>query len=218
MWRIGREAVAVDGSPRTPLDRLVAHSAGGSGGPIGDIADTVAKWIPGEVLALYGVGVSLIGSPSWFWLLVGVLLAPGVVVLAAFANSGIFPPNPTIAVRAGLGMTAMLVWTLTVPGSGWREWGLFRDNPAETALAGAAIGLTFGLVAEGVTRWTDRRPPRPGVPATGAPGPFDTGSAAPRPSEPGPASAGPFDETTTDVSRPPLAGGTLQLPTIPPLN
>src|SRR6266508_4408831 len=40
--------------------------ARGSGGPLGDIADTVAKWIPGDVLALYVAGVTLIGSPNWF--------------------------------------------------------------------------------------------------------------------------------------------------------
>jgi hypothetical protein len=162
MWRVGREAVRIGDPVLTPLDRSVANTRAaddGTGGPLGDIADTVAKWIPGEVLALYVVGVTLIGAPNWFWLVVGILLAPAVVVLAAFANSGHFPPDAKTGVRAALGFVAMVVWSLTVPASGWRSWSVVRDNPAAVALAAAAVGLIFGLVAEGVSRWVDNRPP-----------------------------------------------------------
>src|SRR6266542_5318500 len=126
MWRIGREAVRIGDPVLTPLDESVARAAEaraeqaragdagaagdgarGSGCPLGDIDDTVAKWIPGDVLALYVAGVTLIGSPNWFWLVVGILLAPAVVVLAAFANSGAFPPDPRTAARAGLAFVAM---------------------------------------------------------------------------------------------------------------
>jgi hypothetical protein len=242
MWRIGREAVAVELPPRTPLDRSVTSGpaagttgaggaaadgpAGGAGsGPIGDIADTVAKWIPGEVLALYGVGVTLIGSPNWFWLVVSVLMAPAVVLLAAFVNSGTFPPDPRTGVRAALGLLAMLIWTLTVPGSGWREWPLLRDNVTVLALAGAVLGVFFGLVAEGVSRWADNRPPRsprPAVPPP-APGPFEPGRPAPSLFDPGPAGPppprGPFDEATTELPQPPRAGEQqMRLPSIPRLD
>jgi hypothetical protein len=252
MWRIGREAVAADLLPRTPLDRAVAggqvaggsvagtavasgagvsgsgsgQPAGGAGsGPISDIADTVAKWVPGEVLALYGVGVSLIGSPNWFWLLVGVLMAPAVVLLAAFVNSGAFPPGPATAVRAALGLSAMLIWTLTVPGSGWREWALLRDNATVLALAGAVLGVFFGLVAEGVSRWADNRPPRP--PVRGAsppsPGPSEPGRAAPSLFEPGLRQAGPppsgLEEPTTELAQPPRGGEhQMRLPSVPRLD
>jgi len=48
MWRVGREAVRITDPVLTPLDRSVADArAAGDrgGGPVGDIADTVAKWI-----------------------------------------------------------------------------------------------------------------------------------------------------------------------------
>jgi hypothetical protein len=161
MWRIGRESVRVADPVMTPLDRSVsfARAASDSGsGPLGDIADTVAKWIPGEVLALYTAGVTMIGHPNWFWLAIGVILAPVVVVLGAFANSGKLPSDPRIQARAGLALVAMLLWSLVVPASGWWEWGLVGNNPAAVALAGAALGLVFGLVAEGVSRWVDSQP------------------------------------------------------------
>jgi hypothetical protein len=129
-----------------------------TGGPLGDVADTVAKWIPGEVLALYVAGVTMIGKPSWFWLVVGVMLAPATVLLAAFANSGRFPPGSRTGVRAGLGFLTMVLWSLTVPASGWQSWPLVRDNRAAVALAAGVVGLLFGLVAEGVSRWVDGRP------------------------------------------------------------
>lgn len=136
-----------------------AGAAGeGTGAPLGDIADTVAKWIPGEVLALYVAGVTMIGRPSWFWLVVGVLLAPATVLLAAFANSGRFPPGSRTGVRAGLGFLAMVLWSLTVPASGWESWTVVRDNRAAVALAAGVVGLLFGLVAEGLSRWVDGRP------------------------------------------------------------
>ncbi|HSV67724.1 MAG TPA: hypothetical protein VLJ59_17710 [Mycobacteriales bacterium] len=210
MWRMGREAVRIDTPVLTPLDRSVA---GGGRGPLGDIVDTVTKWVPGEVLALYGVGVTMIGAPNWFWLVVSLLLAPAVVALSAFANSGILPPDPRIGARALLGFGAMLIWTLTVPESGWREWAPVRDNPTVVALAAAAFGLMFGLVAEGVTRWVDSRPsgePRP----TGAGGPDGPGKAgtADRPDADEPTAALPTQSGIESQSRP------MRLPSIPPLD
>jgi hypothetical protein len=206
MWRVGREAVRITDPVLTPLDASVAEAraagarsaaAGGQaagGGPLGDIADTVAKWIPGDVLALYVAGVTMIGSPNWFWLVVGILLAPAVVVLAAFANSGQFPPGPGTGVRAATGFVAMLVWSLTVPGSGWQSWAVVRGNPAAVALAAGAIGLIFGLAAEGVSRWADNRPVAGRRPARGLAGAArgrsrrPTAPAAPvPPAAPGPA-------------------------------
>jgi hypothetical protein len=169
MWRIGREAVRIGEPVLTPLDRSVAYTraaSDGTGGPLGDIADTVAKWIPGEVLALYVAGVTMIGTPNLFWLIVGVLLAPLVVVLGAYANSGKLPTDQRIYVRAGLGLVAMLLWSLVVPGSGWWEWGAVADNPEAVALTGGALGLIFGLIAEGTARWVDARESRPRTPGT----------------------------------------------------
>jgi hypothetical protein len=183
MWRIGREAVRINDPIMTPLDRSVAYTRAatdGTGGPLGDIADTVAKWIPGEVLALYVAGVTMIGHPSWLWLVVGLLLAPLVVILSAFANSGRFPTDQKILLRANLALVAMLLWSLVVPDSGWWSWDVIERNPAAVALAGGALGLIFGLVAEGASRWVDSQPDKqPAVPS----GPPNTWAPAYQPAE-----------------------------------
>jgi hypothetical protein len=181
MWRVGREAVRISDPIMTPLDRSVAYTraaSDGTGGPLGDIVDTVTKWIPGEVLALYAAGVTMIGHPSWFWLVVGILLAPLVVVLGAFANSGKLPTDQKIQVRAYLALVSMLLWSLVVPGSGWWSWSVIGRNPAAVALAGGALGLIFGLVAEGVSRWVDSVPAKPAPPQGPAP---NSWAAAPAP-------------------------------------
>jgi hypothetical protein len=197
MWRIGRESVRIGEPVLTPLDRSVAYTraaADGTGGPLGDIADTVAKWIPGEVLALYVAGVTMIGTPNVFWLVIGILLAPLVVVLAAYANSGKLPADERIQGRAGLALIAMLLWTLVVPNSGWWAWDVIGDNPEAVALAGGALGLVFGLVAEGTARWMDSQAAKPAVsapqgnawaPAYQPPEPIEPATA-----EPGPQAAG----------------------------
>ena len=168
MWRIGRESVRIGEPVLTPLDRSVAYTRAatdGTGGPLGDIADTVAKWIPGEVLALYVAGVTMIGTPNVFWLVIGILLAPLVVVLAAYANSGKLPTDQRIQGRATLALVAMLLWTLVVPNSGWWSWDVIGNNPEAVALAGGALGLIFGLVAEGTARWLDAQAARTPVSA-----------------------------------------------------
>jgi hypothetical protein len=196
----------------------------GTGGPLGDIPGTVAKWVPGEVLALYVAGVTMIGKASWFWLVVGVMLAPATVLLAAFATSGRFPPGSRTGVRAGLGFLAMVLWSLTVPASGWQSWTVVRDNREAVALAAGVVGLLFGLVAEGVSRWVDGRPAARRRPArTGGRG---SGRAAqPRPAEAAgrPAEQAARERTgwATAPEAPPgrrtVEPQPLRMPSIPPL-
>lgn len=179
MWRIGREAGRIDGSALTLPDRSAtpnptstgpigtgptsagsrAARATGGGSP-GDLVDASSKWVPGEALALYVVGVTLIGTPNWVWLVVGVLLAPALVLLGAFTSAGSVRLDARVGARVILALVAMLIWSLTVPVSGWHEWGLFRDGAVVVALAAVVVGLPFGLVAESVIRWADNGPPR----------------------------------------------------------
>ena len=141
-WRIGRESVEQQyGGPKE--------------GPITDVVDTVVKWIPGEVLALYAAGVTLIGRPSTFWLVVGIVLAPLVVLLAAFARTGRLEPGLRTLTRAGLMTVAAVIWSFVVPLSGWAGWSAIADNSAVVALTAALGGLIFGLVAEGVSARLD---------------------------------------------------------------
>ncbi len=101
------------------------------------------------------------GGRSWVWLAVGVRLAPTMFVVGAFASAGSVRLDLRVGARAVLGLLAMLIWSLTVPVSGWHEWQLFRDGAVAVAVAATVVGLPFGLVAELVLRWTDNWPPRP---------------------------------------------------------
>jgi hypothetical protein len=45
-----------------------------------------------------------------------------------------------------------LIWSMTVPFSGWRHWTLVADNQEGVAICAAIAGILFGLFAEGATR------------------------------------------------------------------
>jgi len=115
----------------------------------------LTKWIPGEPVAIYVAGVSTLAAqahskPSVVFLIVVAVLTPAYVLGAAWASGT--PIKLPTWVSAGLGGVAFLIWSLTVPFSGWQRWSLVADNQAGVAICAGIAGILFGLFAEGATR------------------------------------------------------------------
>jgi hypothetical protein len=129
--------------------RAAALEAVGSGGGFKRFIDKVTVWIPGDVIALYVAGVTLLleqnSRPSVLFLVIMAIVTPGIVLLGAWA-AGRF--EPVTRLRALLALIAFLVWSLTVPGSGWQELDFVANNQAGTTIVAGLVGLFFGILAE----------------------------------------------------------------------
>lgn len=116
--------------------------------------DKITKWIPGDVLALYVAGVTVLsqpaGDPSLVFLIVMAVVTALVGILSAFA-AGV-PIGKATSTRIALAVAAFLIWSLTVPSSGWQDLEPVRQNPGLVAVAAGIFGLLFGLLAEGISR------------------------------------------------------------------
>jgi hypothetical protein len=115
--------------------------------------DRITKWIPGDVLAIYIAGVTVLsagagGGPNAPFLMVMAVVALLVVLLAPYSSGA--PITRRVALRAVLAVIAFLIWSLSVPLSGWQSLQLIAQNPGLVAVASAIAGLLFGLFAEGV--------------------------------------------------------------------
>lgn len=112
------------------------------------LIDKLVAWIPGDVVMLYIAAVSAIGirNPSTILLLIAIAFAPLVVWLG---NRSLASDKRLLHIkrRAALAAAATAIWTLTVPGSGWQDIELIADNAKIVAVAAAALGLLFGLLA-----------------------------------------------------------------------
>jgi hypothetical protein len=118
--------------------------------------DRVTKWIPGDVLAIYAAGVTVLANregaqPNIHWLAVMALATPAIVLLGGWATGALRREH---AVRAALAIIAFGIWSVTVPFSGWQQWDVIaRDSGFVAVLAGLS-GIIFGLFADGaVLRW-----------------------------------------------------------------
>jgi hypothetical protein len=174
-WRVGVEAAQVSPTmaPRA-APGVAADEMGGSGPPGGKIAgaggavakddgsgvlssavDRVTKWIPGDAIALYVAAVTAFSAstnakPSVPLLIVFVVITAALVVLAEFATTGDIPKKSLLA--AGLAAGAFVIWSLTVPFSGWQRLEWVHDNQAAVAVIAAVLALLFGFVAEGISK------------------------------------------------------------------
>ena len=112
--------------------------------------DMITVWIPGDVVVIYVAGVTGLltqsNEPNVVWL---VVMAVVTLVYVPFA-AGVARKQITGAVwsRAILAVVAFLIWSLTVPGSGWHELEAVDRNPGWFALIATLVGLFFGVLAE----------------------------------------------------------------------
>lgn len=119
----------------------------------GSYVGRVVRWIPGDVVALYGAAILWVTpeplAPSlalWWWF---VAAAPVVTLAGAFATRNL---KKFDAVKAALAAVAFAIWSLSVPRSGWQQLGAIAANPGWVIAASALGGVIFGLVASGIER------------------------------------------------------------------
>jgi CBS domain containing-hemolysin-like protein len=165
-WRLGveagrsaRAASGEDGGGEPLAAGVKAHRDTSNEGakPLEAAVNRMTKWIPGEAVALYVAAVTAFSAaanarPSVVLLIAFVLVTGLIVILGEFATTGSIPKKSLLS--AVLAMVAFVIWSLTVPFSGWQRWSSVHDNQAAVAVLAAVVAVLFGLLAEGVKkRW-----------------------------------------------------------------
>lgn len=112
----------------------------------------VLKWIPADLAVLYTAFIkALVDSPKDdpnIWLtVIFTLLAPITLVLLAL-NSTNGARGKVLAVRAVLSVPAFVIWSLTVPNSGWDQIERIANHPAWVAGLAGLAGFLFSQIAE----------------------------------------------------------------------
>lgn len=144
------------------VQKAGAQGAGqpANGGAVDSAVDRITKWIPGDAIALYVAAVTAFAAsagskPSVPLLIVFVFITAALVVLAEFASTGEVSGKGSLA--AGLAAGAFVIWSLTVPFSGWQRLDWVHDHQAPVAVIAAVLALLFGFVAEGITKRASKK-------------------------------------------------------------
>jgi hypothetical protein len=128
-----------------------------SGGPLDEFIDVVVKWIPGEIVAFYAAGITMlsdgsdkVASPNrGLWL--GALAAT--VALALLSSKKAGKSHRQAAILAALAAAAFLIWSAAMPFSGWQSIAWFSTRTRGLAVGAALVGIVFAKVAEW---WSDQ--------------------------------------------------------------
>jgi hypothetical protein len=156
VWRIANDATAQAAQAPTRRRRTRGSAPGqpGASGATREAIETLTRWIPSEILVLYVPAVTALAEssdqPSVALLIAMVIATPLFVLGARFATAE--PITRAIWVAAGLAMLSFVIWSVTVPLSGWQRWDVIADNQDAVAIGAAVVGLLFGYFAEGLLR------------------------------------------------------------------
>jgi drug/metabolite transporter (DMT)-like permease len=137
--------------------------------------DSIAKWIPGEVLAFYVAAIAALrgtmeplegqkevlpsqSTPGSGWLLLGaIVMTVALTVVGAIRGGENEKPKPAQRKDAGLvfvlvllAVIAFLVWSLTIPQTWWTDRGL---KTAIAVIAVAGFSIVYVPIAELIAGW-----------------------------------------------------------------
>lgn len=117
----------------------------------GEFVGRVVRWVPGDVIVLFAACITWVGvdKPSVPLLVLFGALTPLIVLGGAWSRSR-HRVGKSDYVKAVLGLVAFVIWSLTVPGSGWRAWPVIAENVGWVAVISAVGGVLFGLIGSGV--------------------------------------------------------------------
>lgn len=128
--------------------------------------DRVVRWIPADVVAFYALVVTALRqgstSPNVPWLMIFAIGTPLIVILGAFSLGR--PLLWSDLCDAALSLPAFLIWSISIPESGWWKWSAVSNNPAVAAVAAGLCGLVFSLLAQGIEKRASPRPIRARTP------------------------------------------------------
>ena len=146
-WRVGAESGA---SRDAEVELREEEKPDANIGP--EVFSRLTKWIPADALGIYVLGVTTLASsdpkPSLAFLLVMIVVTPGITLLSAFSLRN--PPSRKLGVGALLSAAAFAIWAFSIPMNGWHRVHFIGQNPAIFAIGSVIAALLFGLFAEGV--------------------------------------------------------------------
>jgi len=140
-WQIGIEAA----------DRTQARAI--TGDPAWKrYVDRLIKYIPGDAVGGYTAAITLFlstgGTPKpqlgVAILFVGITVA---LVIIGWLNTSNRQAFTTILPDVLLAVVAFAAWSLTVPGNGWQELSVIKDNPGLAGLFGVVVGILMPGIA-----------------------------------------------------------------------
>jgi hypothetical protein len=163
---MGQAHFRLEGGETMSALRIGTNTAS-TGDGLGSFLDSLAKWIPGDVIAFYAAAIfalratlePLMGeaevlpsqpTPYSLELLIGSAALAGILTMVGALSGG--PGNPQkplpakkkdwlrVLILMALSVVAFLVWSLTIPQSWWTEQGVLVAL-ATVAVAGFAIGF-----------------------------------------------------------------------------
>jgi hypothetical protein len=148
-WRLGEDASARDGLGLNGDEKTALSFVG-----------KLIEWIPADVVALYAALITALESDpakaDAKWLVgVGVALALVAVPLGAWSGrSKLSDPklwfSRLVKKRTALAPIAFMIWSPTVPNSGWQDIKWISENLAVTTAICAILAFLFALVATGI--------------------------------------------------------------------
>jgi hypothetical protein len=148
-WRLGEDASSRDVRGVQADDKTALSFVG-----------KLIEWIPADVVALYAALITAFESDpaeanAKYLIGSGVLLALVAVPLGAWsARSKLTDPKKwwtrLVQKRTALAPIAFLIWSPTVPNSGWQDITAISDNPGITTAICGVVAFLFALVASGI--------------------------------------------------------------------
>ncbi len=148
-WRLGEDASARDVRALVGDDKTALSFVG-----------KLIEWIPADVVALYAALITAFKTDpaeaeAKYLIAAGVILALVAVPLGAWAGrKKLDDPKrwltKLVKKRTALAPIAFLIWSPTVPDSGWQDIPWINNNPAVTTAICAVLAFLFASVAIGL--------------------------------------------------------------------
>lgn len=114
---------------------------------LSEIIGRVVRWIPGDVIVVYGAFLVATepDSPSFTWMLVPWIATPVIVAIGALLAGRGLP-----VIRMILSVIAFGLWAIDLPNSGWQEIDLIADNRVGAVLIASLVAVIFAQIADRV--------------------------------------------------------------------